>query len=60
MGDTAKILYGIYLAMTVLEIVLLLAGGMPLYDACIHAFGTAGTGGFSCRLRAAGARLRQL
>ena len=49
MGDTAKILYGIYLAMTLVEIVLLLLGGMPLYDACIHAFGTAGTGGFSCR-----------
>ena len=55
MGDTAKILYGIYLAMTVLEIVLLLAGGMPLYDACIHAFGTAGTGGFSCRNLSVGA-----
>ena len=38
MGDTAKILYGIYLAMTVLEIVLLLLGGMSLFDACIHAF----------------------
>ena len=49
MGDTAKILYGIYLAMTVIEIVLLLLGGMSLFDACIHAFGTAGTGGFSSR-----------
>ena len=55
MGDTAKILYGIYLAMTVLEIVLLLLGGMPLFDACIHAFGTAGTGGFSCRNLSVGA-----
>ncbi len=55
MGDTAKILYGIYLALTVIEIVLLLAGGMPLYDACIHAFGTAGTGGFSCRNLSVGA-----
>ena len=49
MSDSAKILYGIYLVMTVIEIILLLLGGMPLFDACIHAFGTAGTGGFSCR-----------
>ena len=55
MGDTAKILYGIYLAMTVMEIVLLLLGGMPLFDACIHAFGTAGTGGFSSRNISVGA-----
>ncbi len=55
LGDTAKILYGIYLAMTVLETVLLLAGGMPLFDACVHAFGTAGTGGFSCRDLSVGA-----
>ena len=45
--DTAKILYGIYFVMTVAETVLLLAGGMPLYDALINAFGSAGTGGFS-------------
>ena len=55
MGDTAKILYGIYLAMTVMEIALLLLGGMPLFDACIHAFGTAGTGGFSSRNISVGA-----
>ena len=55
MGDTAKILYGIYLAMTVIEIVLLLLGGMPMFDACIHAFGTAGTGGFSNRNLSVGA-----
>ena len=55
MGDTAKILYGIYLALTLLEIALLLLGGMPLFDACIHAFGTAGTGGFSCRNLSVGA-----
>lgn len=55
MSDTAKILYSIYLVMTVVEIVLLLAGGMPLYDAAIHAFGTAGTGGFSCRNLSVGA-----
>lgn len=44
--DTAKILYLIYIAMTVLEIVLLLCGGMSLFDSVLHAFGTAGTGGF--------------
>lgn len=46
-NDTAKILYKIYAGMTVLQIVLLLFGGVNLYDACIHTFGTVGTGGFS-------------
>lgn len=55
MSDTAKILYGIYLAMTVIEIVLLVLGGMPLFDACIHSFGSAGTGGFSNRNLSVGA-----
>ena len=55
MSDSAKILYGIYLALTVVEIVLLLAGGMSLFDACIHAFGSAGTGGFSSRNLSVGA-----
>ena len=55
MSDTAKILYGIYLVMTVIEIVLLMAGGMPLFDSCIHAFGSAGTGGFSNRNLSVGA-----
>lgn len=55
MSDSAKILYGIYLVMTIIEIVLLLAGGMSLFDACIHSFGTAGTGGFSCRNLSVGA-----
>ena len=45
--STARILYGIYIAMTLLETVLLLFGGLPLFDALCHAFGTAGTGGFS-------------
>lgn len=45
--STARILYGIYLGMTLLEIVLLLLGGMNVFDSLIHAFGTAGTGGFS-------------
>lgn len=45
-SGTAKILYYIYLALTVLETVLLLCGGMPLFDSIVHALGTAGTGGF--------------
>ncbi len=47
--ETAKILYVIYLVMTAAEIVLLLAGGMPVYDSLVHAFGTAGTGGFGIK-----------
>lgn len=49
MGRSAQILYGIYFALTALEVVLLLAGGMPLFDSLTTAFGTAGTGGFSVR-----------
>lgn len=45
--DTSKILYGIYAVMTVACVIALLLAGMPLYDALIHAFGAAGTGGFS-------------
>ena len=55
MSDTAKILYGIYLVMTIIEILLLVACGMPLFDSCIHSFGSAGTGGFSCRNLSVGA-----
>ena len=47
--DTAKILYGMYLALTMAEVIFLLAGGMNLYDSIIHAFSTAGTGGFNNR-----------
>ena len=47
--DTASILYKIYVGMTLVEIVLLLAGGMPLFDSLVHAFGTAGTGGFGIK-----------
>jgi trk system potassium uptake protein TrkH len=45
--DTAKIFYYIYIGITVLEIVLLMLGGMSLYDSAIHTFGTVATGGFS-------------
>ena len=47
--DTAKTLYLLYIAMTLLELVLLVAGGMPLFDSAIHTFGTAGTGGFGMK-----------
>ena len=45
--ETAKLLYAMYLALTVVEIIFLLAGGMNLYDSIIHSFSTAGTGGFA-------------
>lgn len=47
--DTAKILYLIYIGLTALETVFLLAGGMPLFDSVVHALGTAGTGGFGIK-----------
>ena len=47
--DTAKILYLIYIGMTAVEIILLLVGGMPLFDSLVHTFGTAGTGGFGIK-----------
>ena len=47
MGDTAKILYSVYTALTVLMFVALLLTGLSPYDAAIHALSTAGTGGFS-------------
>ena len=45
--NTAKILYVLYAAMTLVIAVLLMFGGMSMYDAFCHAFSTAGTGGFS-------------
>lgn len=54
-GQVAKILYMIYIAMTAMEVIFLLVGGMPLYDSFIHAFGTASTGGFSNRNASVGA-----
>ena len=49
MKDTAKILYGIYLGITVAEIIILIIAGMPLFDALCISFGSAGTGGFGVR-----------
>lgn len=48
-STTAKILYKIYFVMTIIQIFLLLAGGMPLFDSLLHTFGTAGTGGFGIK-----------
>ena len=47
--QSAKILYLIYVVLTVIEIILLLAGGMPVFDSFCTAFGTAGTGGFGVK-----------
>lgn len=47
LSDSAKILWMVYAGMTLLEIIFLLAGGMPLFDAVCHALTTLPTGGFS-------------
>lgn len=49
LGQTAKALYLIYVALTVLCGLFLLAGGMPLFDSVCTALGTAGTGGFGIK-----------
>ena len=49
MKETAKILYSIYFGITVAEIICLLIGRMPVFDALCIAFGSAGTGGFGVR-----------
>lgn len=46
---TARILYYIYIGMTITQIVLMVLGGAPLFDAVTISFGTAGTGGFGIR-----------
>ncbi len=48
-GSSAKILYGIYTILTMLQVVLLVAGKMPFFEALTTAFGTAGTGGFAVK-----------
>ncbi len=54
-GQTVKILYIIYTAMTLFQIILLVISGMPVYDSIVNALGTAGTGGFSVRNASIGA-----
>ncbi len=47
--DTAKILYLIYVAMTLVEVILLCLGDMNLFESILHSFGSAGTGGFGIK-----------
>ena len=49
MKTTAEILYAIYIILTIINIIFLLIGKMPLFDAVCTAFGTAGTGGFGIK-----------
>jgi len=53
--ETAKILWSIYFLFTFIETSLLFAGGMSLFDAFTHTFGTLATGGFSTRSASVGA-----
>lgn len=47
--NTAVYMYSIYGVLTVLTVILLCAGGMPVFDSVCHAMGTAGTGGFGIK-----------
>ncbi len=49
MKETTRILYIIYIVITLFDIIFLLIGGMPLFESLVHAFGTAGTGGFGVK-----------
>ena len=49
MRQTAAILYVIYIVLTIINIIFLVIGDMPLFDAVCTAFGTAGTGGFGVK-----------
>lgn len=48
-GVTAKWIWTIYTGLTCLEVILLLAGGMNLFDSVCHSFATTGTGGYSTK-----------
>ncbi|MCQ2432643.1 MAG: TrkH family potassium uptake protein [Clostridia bacterium] len=47
--ETARILYVIYIGITLIQAILLCIAGMPLFDSIVHTFGTAGTGGFGIK-----------
>lgn len=47
LSASARILYGIYCVLTLVMIIMLWAGGMPLFDSIVNSFATAGTGGFA-------------
>lgn len=53
--DTAKLLWGVYVLLTIVETLLLMAGGMNLHEALCHSFATLATGGFSTRNASVGA-----
>lgn len=53
--ETAKILWGVYVAITAVEAILLMFGGMNLFEALCHSFGTMATGGYSTRNASIGA-----
>lgn len=53
--ETAKILWGVYLLLSAVEAILLMLGGMTLFDALCHTFGTMATGGYSTRNASVGA-----
>ena len=55
MRKSSAILYGIYIGMTIVLVILLMLGGMSLFDSVCHAFGTAGTGGFGIKAASVGA-----
>ena len=46
LGASARILYGIYCGLSIIQVILLLIGGMPVFDSIVNTFATAGTGGF--------------
>ena len=46
---TAQILYKIYIVLTIMEFIILMCCGMPVFDSLLHTFGTAGTGGFGIK-----------
>lgn len=52
--DTAKILYTIYFSITIAQIILLLLGGMNLFDSLVYTFGTVGTGGLATKSASVG------
>jgi trk system potassium uptake protein TrkH len=53
--DTAKILYVTYFTITIIQVILLLIGGMSLFEALVYTFGTVGTGGLSIHNASVGA-----
>lgn len=54
LSNTAKILYVIYFVLTFIETVLLIFGGMPVFDSIVYALGTAGTGGYGIKADSVG------